>query len=60
MPSRRAASGIAPKSETIPEKYLELAYSLTVVRGLGLELVHGDNYAKSYVGRGVLEGGARR
>ncbi|KAE9571015.1 hypothetical protein CGMCC3_g12947 [Colletotrichum fructicola] len=47
------------RSET-QKQHFELAYSLTIARGLDLELVHEDNDAQFYIEQGVLEGVARR
>ncbi|KAF4921419.1 hypothetical protein CGCF245_v015591 [Colletotrichum fructicola] len=42
------------------KRYFELAYNLTIERGLDLELVHEDNDAQFFIQQGVLEGVARR
>ncbi|KXH56230.1 hypothetical protein CNYM01_13770 [Colletotrichum nymphaeae SA-01] len=42
------------------KRYFELAYNLTLERGLDLELVHEDNDAQFFIEQGVLEGVARR
>ncbi|KAK2737135.1 hypothetical protein CKAH01_18867 [Colletotrichum kahawae] len=47
------------RSET-QKQHFELAYSLTIARGLDLELVREDNDAQFYIEQGVLEGVACR
>ncbi|KAF4772716.1 hypothetical protein HER10_EVM0004022 [Colletotrichum scovillei] len=42
------------------KRYFQLAYNLTIERGLDLELVHEDNDAQFFIEQGVLEGVARR
>ncbi|KAF6796412.1 hypothetical protein CSOJ01_13194 [Colletotrichum sojae] len=49
------------KVRSITQKqHFQLAYNMTIERGLDLELIHEDNDAQCFIEQGVLEGGARR